>query len=181
VYSLGHIPEDPEVVHAKEGLEAGLNEIAHLDEFTHEFLVEYDPGVRGWVGRELDTERIYEVVQTIAERDAAVTATPVTNETVLLGLEDMDTLLQRPEYQRIKAESIHKWQAGGRMVKWHGQEAYLCFVLLAGHTPSRESLCTKGRSGYEARSRPIAIKMGVAILSRTLKPMYLSNLGRSSP
>jgi hypothetical protein len=65
VYSLGHIPEDPEVVHAKEALGAGLNEIAHLDQLTHEFLVDYDPGVRGWVEWELDTERIYEVVQGI--------------------------------------------------------------------------------------------------------------------
>jgi imidazolonepropionase-like amidohydrolase len=124
IYSLGHIPEDPEVVHVKEALEAGLNELAHVDELTHEFLIDYDPSIRRWVEWELETEKVDEIAQTVAEHDAAVTATLVTNETVLLGLEDMDALLQRPEYQRIKSDKIEKWKVGGRMVKWQGQEEY---------------------------------------------------------
>lgn len=124
VYSLGHIPEAPEVVHVKEALEAGLNEVAHVDELTHAFLVDYDPSIRRWMEWELDTTRIDEIARTIADYGAAVTATLVTNEIVLLGLEDMDVLFQRPEYLRIRAEKIEKWKTGGRMVRWQGQETY---------------------------------------------------------
>lgn len=124
IYSAGHILDDPEVVRVSKALEAGLNEVVHVDEFTHEFLVNYDPGTRDWVEWEVTTDRVDEIARLVAEHDVAVTATLVTGETVLLGLEDMEALLQRPEYAHIKAESLAKWKAGGRMVKWKGQEKY---------------------------------------------------------
>ena len=124
IYSAGHILDDPEIVTAREALEAGLNEVAHVDEFTHEFLVNYDPRASGWVEWELATDRVDEIASLVAEHDAAVTATLVTGETVLLGLEDMEALLRRPEYAHIKVESIDKWKSSGRMVRWKGQEKY---------------------------------------------------------
>jgi imidazolonepropionase-like amidohydrolase len=124
IYSAGHILDDPEIVGVREALEAGLNEVAHVDEFTHEFLVNYDPRVSGWVEWELATDRVDEIASLVAEYDAAVTATLVTGETVLLGLEDMEALLRRPEYAHIKAESVDNWKSGGRMVRWKGQEKY---------------------------------------------------------
>jgi len=124
IYSAGHILDDPEIVGVREALEAGLNEVAHVDEFTHEFLVNYDPGSRNWVEWELATDRVDEIASLVAEYDAAVTATLVTGETVLLGLENMEALLRRPEYAHIKAESIDKWKSGGRIVRWKGQDKY---------------------------------------------------------
>ncbi len=52
-YMAGHIPDDPEIVTVEEALDAGLNEIAHVDELTHEFLINFDPKARAWVEWEI--------------------------------------------------------------------------------------------------------------------------------
>jgi imidazolonepropionase-like amidohydrolase len=124
IYSAGHIPDQPEIVTVREALEAGLNEVVHADELSHEFLVDYDPEAWGLVEWEVATDRIEEIANLIAEHEAAVTATLITNEAVLLGLENLESLLQRPEYKLIKSETIAKWKSSGRMVRWKGQENY---------------------------------------------------------
>jgi hypothetical protein len=86
--------------------------------------VNYDSKTPGWVEWEIAMDRMDDVASAVADHHAAVTATLVTGETVLLGLEDMEALFRRPEYARIKAETIAGWQASGRMVKWRGQEKY---------------------------------------------------------
>ena len=67
---------------------------------------------------------INEVAEIVAEHNAAVTATLVTNEVVLLGLEDKESLLQEREYQLMRPEMIENWRTKGRFIKWKGQEGY---------------------------------------------------------
>ena len=124
IYAAGHIPDDPEVVSTAEALKAGLNEIVHVDELVHEFLKDYTPGIQGWTEWEIDMDRIDDIVHIVSESGAAVTATLVTDETVLLGLEDREELFNRPEYQVVRPEIIDKWRSVGRFVNWQGQEKY---------------------------------------------------------
>lgn len=124
IYTAGHIPEDPDFISVEEALAGGLNEIAHVDEMTHEFLIGFDPKDDKNSEWEIAMERIDDIAATVAAHQAAVTATLVTNETVLLGLEDMDALLRRPEYQLVKAEKIQDWREKGRMANWKEQKVY---------------------------------------------------------
>ncbi|MDX1414431.1 MAG: amidohydrolase family protein [Candidatus Promineifilaceae bacterium] len=124
VYTAGHIPEDPQFIRVEEALAAGLKEIAHVDEMTHEFLIGFDPRDSTRLDWEIAGERIDEIAATVAKHQAAVTATLVTNETVLLGLEDMDMLLSKPKYRVVKDEKIQQWREKGRMVNWKGQQTY---------------------------------------------------------
>ena len=69
-------------------------------------------------------DNIDEIAATVAGHQAAVTATLVTNETVLLGLEDMNALFRRPGYKLVKPDKIEGWREKGRMVNWKEQKAY---------------------------------------------------------
>ncbi|MDX1436177.1 MAG: amidohydrolase family protein [Anaerolineales bacterium] len=124
IYTVGHIPEKPDFVSAQEALEEGLSDVAHVDELTHEFLVDFKPETEGWVEWEIDRSKVAAIAGLVATHQAAVTATLVTNESVLLGLEDLDALLQRPEYAYVKAEKLEQWKTGGRFVRWQGQTKY---------------------------------------------------------
>lgn len=126
MYSNGHIPDQPEVVSVREMIEAGQDEVAHVDEFLCEFWVGYDPVAfaQGWVEYEIDMSLIDEVAAMVAENDVAVTLTLVTDEMILLGLEDTEGLLQRPEYRVIRPEVMEVWRTSGRFVNWKGQEGY---------------------------------------------------------
>ena len=124
MYTAGHIPDDPDVIGVGDALAAGQDEIVHMDEFTHEFWPDYDPKRRGKIDWEIDMSLIDKVADYVVDHDAAVTATLVTNEVVLLGLEDKESLLQEREYQLIRPEMIENWRTKGRFVKWKGQEEY---------------------------------------------------------
>lgn len=124
IYAAGHIPDDPEIVRVEEALEAGLKEIVHTDEMAHEFLAGYTPSNQEWIEWEVEMDRIDDVAAIVANSRAAVTATLVTNETVLLGLEDIDALFERPEYQTVRPDIIEQWRNKGRLVNWRGQERY---------------------------------------------------------
>ncbi|MCP4419650.1 MAG: amidohydrolase family protein [Chloroflexi bacterium] len=124
MYTAGHILDGPDIVTLEELIENGFDESAHVDELTHEFWPDYDPAAEEWVDYEVDMSRLDEVAALVADNDIAVTLTLITNETVLLGLEDMDGLLQQPQYQVMRPETIESWRTGGRFVNWQGQEAY---------------------------------------------------------
>jgi hypothetical protein len=124
VYTVGHIPDDPDVISVKEALITGQDEIVHMDEFTHEFWPNYDPKRRGKLDWEIDMSLIDKVADYVVDHDVAVTATLVTNEVVLFGLEDMESLLQEHEYQLIRPEMIENWRTKGRFIKWKGQDRY---------------------------------------------------------
>lgn len=124
IYTAGHTTSYPEVVSLQETIEAGQDEVVHADEFTHYFWVGYDPTVNGWVEYDIDMGKIDEVARQVAENDMAVTPTLVTNEMSLLGLEDKEGLLRRPEYAVIRPEVMEAWRSRGRFVNWQGQETY---------------------------------------------------------
>jgi imidazolonepropionase-like amidohydrolase len=124
VYIAGHTVSYPEEVSLKETIEAGQDEVVHADEFTHYFWVGYDPAADAWVEYEIDMSRIDEVAALIAENDIAVTLTLITNETVLLGLEDMEGLLQQPAYQLVRPELMETWRTRGRFINWQAQKRY---------------------------------------------------------
>jgi imidazolonepropionase-like amidohydrolase len=126
IYTAGHIPDQPEIVTVRDMINAGQDEVAHVDEFTHDFWIDYDPvaSEQGWVEYEIDMSLIDEVAAMTAENDIAVTLTLITKETVLLGLEDMVGLLQRSEYQVVRPETMEEWRTRGRFVNWTGQEKY---------------------------------------------------------
>ena len=124
MYTAGHIPDDPDVIDVGDALAAGQDEIVHMDEFSHEFWPNYDPKMRGKLDWEIDFSQIDKVVDYVVDHNAAVTATLVTNEVVLLGLEDMESLLQDHEYQLIRPGIIENWRTKGRFIKWKGQEGY---------------------------------------------------------
>jgi imidazolonepropionase-like amidohydrolase len=124
LYTAGHIPEDPQFISVEDALDQGLNEIAHVDEMTHEFLIGFEAGQEENHAWDIDMARIEEIAATVARHQAAVTATLVTNETVLLGLEDADALFQKPAYNVVKAEKIAAWRKKGRLINWQAQKAY---------------------------------------------------------
>ena len=113
IYTAGHIPDDPEVVAVQEALTFGQNEIVHMDEFSYEFWINYDPKILKKIDWDIDLSRIDEVAESVAKHKTAVTATLVTNEVVLLGIEDLETILQKPEYQIIRPSLIERWRTEG--------------------------------------------------------------------
>jgi hypothetical protein len=54
----------------------------------------------------------------------AVVGFPDDFRMLALGLEDIDALFRRPEYQVVKAQKIQDWREKGRMVSWKGQKEY---------------------------------------------------------
>ena len=124
IYTAGHIPDNPEIVTVKEALTVGQNEIVHMDEFSHAFWPDYVPQGKPNLDWDIDLSRIDEVAEAVAQHDTAVTATLVTNEVVLLGIEDLETMLLKPEYRFIRPKKIQNWRAEGRFIKWRGQEKY---------------------------------------------------------
>jgi hypothetical protein len=123
MYTDGHLVDAPEFVSLAEMVAAGQDEVAHADEFMSYLFVDFDPTHDGWVEYEVDMSRIDDIAALMAENDVALTPTLITNEIVLLGLEDI-RILEGPEYRVVPPEMITEWQESGRMVNWRGQEAY---------------------------------------------------------
>ncbi|MCO5205210.1 MAG: amidohydrolase family protein [Anaerolineae bacterium] len=123
IYTCGHAVDAPEFVTLEEIVAAGQNEIAHADELMSYLFVDFDPTHDGWVEYEIDVNRIDDIAALMAANDVALTPTLITNETVLLGLEDI-RFLQSPEYDIIRPELLEAWQSSGRLVDWQGQQAY---------------------------------------------------------
>lgn len=126
IYTAGHIPDSPEVVSTRDAIEAGQDEMVHVDEFIHEFFIDYDPlaSAEDWIEYAIDMSLIEGIASQVAEAGVAVTPTLITNETVLLGLEDVNGLLRQAEYQVIRPELLEQWKTSGRFANWQGQEKY---------------------------------------------------------
>jgi hypothetical protein len=123
LYAAGHLVDTPEFVTLEEMIAAGQDEVVHADELMSYLFVDFDPLNEGWVEYEVDMSRIDEIAALLVENDIALCPTLVTNETVLLGLEDIE-MLQETEYDLVRSEMLQEWQTSGRMVNWRGQEAY---------------------------------------------------------
>jgi hypothetical protein len=81
-----------------------VDEIVYMDEFSHKFWIDYVPKGLDKLDWEIDMSLIEEVAESVAELNAEVTATLVPNELDLLGLEDMDTLLQRADIRNTRSQ-----------------------------------------------------------------------------
>lgn len=81
-----------------------VDEIVYRDEFSHKFWIDYVPNGLDMLDWEIDMSLIEEVAESVAEHNAEVTATFVPNELDLLGLEDMDTLLQRADIRNTRSQ-----------------------------------------------------------------------------
>ena len=123
LYVAGHTTDSPAYVTPEEMIAAGLDEVVHADELLAHLFVDFDPLKDEWVEYEVDMSRIDELVALLAENDIALVSTLITNETVLLGLEDIG-ILDGPEYRVVRPELMTEWRESGRMVNWRGQEAY---------------------------------------------------------
>jgi hypothetical protein len=123
IYTGGHLVDTPEYVTLAEMVEAGQDEVVHADEFMSYLFVDFDPKNEGWVEYKVDMSRIDEIAALMAENDVALCPTLITNEMVLLGLEDIG-ILQRPEYRVIRPDLMEAWHTSGRLINWRGQEAY---------------------------------------------------------
>ena len=123
LYAAGHLTDSPEYVTLEEAIAAGQDEVVHADEFMSYFFVDFDPLVDDWVEYEVDMSRIDGIAALMAENDVALCPTLITNETVLLGLEDIE-MIQGEEYRVIRPELMQEWLEGGRLVNWRGQEDY---------------------------------------------------------
>ncbi|MCB0213589.1 MAG: amidohydrolase family protein [Anaerolineae bacterium] len=123
IYTDGHIVDAPEFVTLAEMVEAGQDEVAHADEFMSYVFIDFDPTTDAWIEYEIDMSRIDDIAALMAENDVALSPTLITNEIILLGLEDIG-ILQRSEYSVIRPEKMEEWRNGGRLINWQGQQSY---------------------------------------------------------
>ena len=123
IYTAGHLVDTPEYVTLEEMVAAGQDEVVHADEFMSYLFVGFDPENDGWVEYEVDMSRIEEIATLMVNNDVALCSTLITNETVLLGLEDIG-ILDGPAYKVVRPELLEEWRTVGRIANWQGQEEY---------------------------------------------------------
>jgi hypothetical protein len=123
IYTAGHIVDSPEYVSLEEMIAAGQDEAAHADEFMSYLFVDFDPLNDEWVEYEVDMSRIDGIAAMMADNGVALCPTLITNEIVLLGLEDIG-ILDSTEYSVVRPEKIEEWRTTGRLVNFAGQEEY---------------------------------------------------------
>lgn len=176
LYAAGHLVDTPEFVTLEEMIAAGQDEVVHADELMSYLFVDFDPLNEGWVEYEVDMSRIDEIAALLVENDIALCPTLVTNETVLLGLEDIE-MLQGSEYDFVRPELLEAWRTSGRMVNWLGQEAYRraawrpALMQLAKAVQDQGGLLTVGTDvsvegvlpGYSAHKElPLLVESGLS-------------------
>jgi len=115
IYVIGHLDYGIEVP-----LAAGLQESAHVDEFLDEHLMgEISP--RAFQPVPVDKDLIPQSVESVVEYDALVVSNMVTDVVTYEYLDGGPGYFDRPEYSRIRPQTIRMW-LGGRMVNWQGQQ-----------------------------------------------------------
>ena len=117
IYVIGHLDHG-----IKAALAAGLDEVAHVDEFMEYHLLE-PISPRDFKPVQLDYEKIPPSVQHVVENKAMVVSNMSTDENTYEYLEAGPAYFKRPEYKVIRPETIEKW-LGTRMVNWQGQQEW---------------------------------------------------------
>ncbi len=120
IYAVGHLNDEQSL---EEQLDAGLREIAHVDELIH-VIATGESSPESFNAVEFDYARIPEAARTIAAHDVYVVSNLVADEVAYRMLEDTDGWLARPEYAEVSADVIRSWKTEGRAVSWQGQEAW---------------------------------------------------------
>ena len=115
VYVIGHIDYGVEAP-----LAAGLREAAHVDEFLDEHLMgEISP--QAFHPVLVDKDLIPQSVESVVEHDALVVSNMATDVITYEYLDEGPGYFERPEYSRIRPQTIRIWLSG-RMVNWQGQQ-----------------------------------------------------------
>ena len=117
IYVIGHLDYGIEAP-----LAAGLRESAHVDEFLDEHLMgEITP--QAFHPVPVDTDLIPQSVESVVEYDALVVSNMATDVITYEYLEEGPGYFARPEYSRIRPQTIRTWLSG-RMVNWQGQQEW---------------------------------------------------------
>ncbi len=176
IYAAGHMVDTPEFVTLEEMIAAGQDEIVHADELMSYLFVDFDPLNEGWVEYKVDMSRIDNIAALLVENDIALCPTLITNETVLLGLEDIE-MLQGTEYDLVRPELMEEWQTSGRLINWQGQDGYRrsawrpALMQLAKAVQDQGGLLTVGTDvsvegvlpGYSAHQElPLLVESGLS-------------------
>ena len=115
IYVIGHLDHGIEAP-----LAAGLRESAHVDEFLDEHLME-EISPQAFRPVPVDKDLIPQSVDSVVEYDALVVSNMATDVITYEYLEEGPDYFERPEYSRIRPQTIRIWLSG-RMVNWQGQQ-----------------------------------------------------------
>ncbi|MEZ4623194.1 MAG: amidohydrolase family protein [Caldilineaceae bacterium] len=121
MYAVGHMADE---IPLETVLTAGLQEIAHLDEYLTYHWIGYTPPLEKFVEFEIDYAAIPHTVALSKANNVMVVSNLVVDETIYRALEDSAGLLARPEYAVVRTEVLQRWRTQGRFVNWQGQQAY---------------------------------------------------------
>lgn len=108
-YVAGHLHDD---IPLREIVEAGLDEIAHLDELN----------IPHWIGRPgepgfaLDFDAIAETAELLSTRAVSVVSNLSADEVMIELIEDTDAVLSRPEYRVVSPAILDHWRHSGRQL-----------------------------------------------------------------
>jgi hypothetical protein len=121
VYVVGHLLDSltPEAI-----FNAGLQEVAHVDEFIEAHMIGESSPNKGFNEVEFDYESIPQTVAVTKSSDVMVVSNMVTDEVIYKILEDVEGGLALPEYAVVPPAVISTWRTQGRFVNWKGQEAW---------------------------------------------------------
>ncbi|MCP4396502.1 MAG: amidohydrolase family protein [bacterium] len=123
MYAVGHASDQ---IPLDTVLESGMDEIAHADELLSYAMIGYDPTVVKPVTDmdffKIDNGKIPEIVALVKKNRVSVTATLVTDENILLVLEDGAKFYANPAFQVVRPETLHRWKTTGRIVNWKDQK-----------------------------------------------------------
>jgi imidazolonepropionase-like amidohydrolase len=115
IYVIGHLDHGIEAPFA-----AGLRESAHVDEFLDEHLMgKISP--QAFQPVPVNRQLIPQSVESVVEHDGLVVSNLVTDVITYEYLDEGPGYFDRPEYSRIRPQTIQMW-LGGRMVNWQGQQ-----------------------------------------------------------
>jgi len=109
VYAAGHLP----AAFIEDALRSGISDAVHVSEFSEHFFIDYDPESEEFGTHEIDMSqsKMNELADIAVKNNVALVATLITPETMLLGIEDLNQLLMRPENKFVPLKDIEDWKS----------------------------------------------------------------------
>lgn len=106
-YVTGHLHDD---IPLQEIVDAGLDEVAHLDELNLPHWIGY-PGEPGFA---FDLDAVVETVELFANRGVSVVSNLSSDEVIIELIEDAEAVLSRSEYRTVSPATMEYWRNSGR-------------------------------------------------------------------
>ena len=127
IYVVGHLLDalSPETVFS-----AGLQEVAHMDEFMETHMIGKATPNKGFEGVTFNYKTITKSVAAAKKNGVMIVSNMVADEVIYKILEDVESGLAQPEYAIISPDIINQWKTQGRFVNWAGQETWRREVLM---------------------------------------------------